>query len=1059
MAPFAVKGAVLGVVGGGRHLEMEKTGSAGSADEPWPDDSVRSALSRLREAADAANAGWQPQKWRVLESDGQEREIADLLALDLAAGREIVIRSDVALPERLCGVATAGDVLDVTIKSIYPMIVTVDGRTVLSESIPPVAVGPALIRVKDALEPHWSGALEVTLTSFSGQGGSWGGWLDFTFETARLRARFDQLDLAWSQLALATEFAATAEQRRVVRDAVTQVPPSPLELDEDDLRTALTEIASALESVSTATPDITVHVLGHTHLDLAWLWTWDDTMEVIKRDARSVVSMMRDYPEMTFTFSQPPAYEVLENEEPELFAEIKELIRAKRWEPATMQWVEGDTNLVSGELLERQLRLGVGYSVERLGVQPVVFHAPDTFGHSANLPQLVVDAGGKVYYHARGNPARPGDRRWPAYWWQGADGTRIFACSTESHTETLSAGSVARAAIEAAASGLPAALLIVGVGDHGGGPTRRGYDTLRRLQGSAGMPRLACSSFEAYADAIVASGVDLPTHIGESPTIFEGCYTTHVDSKQANRDNERRLGSAATIAALADIPVGDEFEVAERDACFHQFHDIIDGSSIARAYEKTAADHDRLVVTTERIVQASMSALTAGRQVGDIQVANPFSHDVAELVTIGVPGPPGVVKMIDEGQNSVVGQRLDDVVAFVARVPAFSVATYSISDASAGTDPAGELTCQPVLDALGTVNYWNVQTAYFSTTVRANCGVITSLLDKRTGSELVSFGMPKTWEYGEAVRSDLALNVFQVLDERPHQMTAWHHAEVVAELSLISGAQTELVESGPVRAVIRVTHGFRQSAIVEDIVFYADLPRIDFLVKVDWQEPGDSSVGVPNLKLAFNADIASPQAWFEAPYAAVRRNGNGQEVPAARWAAVDGGGSGMAIFNDSIHGHDVLGGRIRLTLIRTAYDPDPISDRGPFEFRIGLSPFTGDWRQARLTHAAQAFDGGLITRRTPSEDMSTQGPRAQLWRPSITTTGEVVASLRGTDLGIAMRLVETTGTPTTVAIDGLPLGVSVWDADILDRPHARIDQPGSVELRPFQVRNLLLRKG
>lgn len=973
---------------------------------------IDEALARLRAAADGLAAGWSP--------DG----VDGLAALDLDAGTPQTLRLRLEPPAALHGVPLADDRLELTVTSIYPIEVAVDGEVVLAEPVPPVAAGPALVEVMKAIRPGATADLAVTVRPIPGQGGSWPDrWLRLRFTTPRLRARFEELDLAWARLALANQLATTATERATVAAAARLVTATTMDL---------TGLADTLTPVSERAAAIEVHVIGHAHIDLAWLWTWDDAREVIKRDVRSMLAIMRDFPEVTFTHSQPAGYEVIRQEEPELFAELVDRVREGRWEPATAQWVETDANLAAGEAMASQLLEGVAFSRTHLGVEPRVCLAPDTFGHSANLPQLLAEAGVQVYYHHRANPGIP--ERWPAYWWEGIDGTRVLACSTKSYLGALTPGAVAAAAIEAAQAGLPAALLFVGVGDHGGGPTRQGYDVLRRIGTAPGMPTARCSTLAIYAERLRSAGVRLPVHRGESATIFEGCYTTHADAKQANRDGENRLLTAEAVAALAGLPRDPALTEAWRDLCFHQFHDILGGSAIAEVYEQTRDDHARVVRVTERVISRGLARLAAAAPAGTVTVVNPLGHDRTDLVV--VPGvPDGTVRL---------GQPSDEGLLFVARVPGFGVAQYRLDD----PDPATGSVSVAEDD-----RYVWVETPHFRVAVRRDCGVLTSFVDKRVERELVAFGMRRATDYGDTARPDLGLNVFQLVEERPHFMSAWQHHEVRAEHSLVDGAQTEVVERGPVRVLVRVTHRLRGSRVVEDIAFYRDLPRLDFTVRLDWHEPGGPEHGVPNLKLAFTPDLDQCQPWFEVPHGAVRRRSSGQQVPALRWVDVGGPDYGVAVLNDATYGHDVLGNRVRLSLVRTAYVPDPCSDRGAYTFRCSLLPHAGDWRDAAVPHAAAGFNQPLLAH--VGRETDTAG--APGWRPRIDASGGLVtAALRVArdGSGTVLRLAEASGRQARVTVAGLPDRARVWVSDLIERRH----RPAGtmVELRPFQVKTLLI---
>lgn len=375
-------------------------------------------LERLRRAADEVGAGWTPARWHDV-AEGHGRSIDRLAELDLRSGNQLTAHTILDPPAALHGVGLEGDRLELTVDTVYPIEIAVDGEIVLAETVPPVAAGPALLEVVKAIRPGSHETLEVTISPLEGQRGDWTSWLpwlNLTLTTPGLRAKFDMLDLAWAQLTLAAEFASTATEQKVVAAAAELVSEDLAGATVDELGPSLAAVADTLEPLASQMADIEVHVIGHSHIDLAWLWTWDDAKEVIKRDIRSVLAIMDDYPEATFTHSQPAGYEVVRQEEPELFAQIVRHVRAGRWEPGTMQWVEGDTNLASGEAMANQILEGVTFTREHLGVTPRLFMAPDTFGHSANMPQLVTDAGASVYFQTRCNPGLRTGPRWPAYW-------------------------------------------------------------------------------------------------------------------------------------------------------------------------------------------------------------------------------------------------------------------------------------------------------------------------------------------------------------------------------------------------------------------------------------------------------------------------------------------------------------------------------------------------------------------------------------------------------------------------------------------------------------------
>ncbi|MFL5801668.1 MAG: hypothetical protein ACJ8CR_07985, partial [Roseiflexaceae bacterium] len=575
------------------------------------------ALARLRAAADQTRWAWPVMRWssgaepnsRTFDLDGHGN-FADLA---FEPGRDLVLRCRLNLPAQIAGIAVDGEPLQLTIFSIYPMDLSWNGQAIFEDAGVPVAAGPALVQVIPSLRAGDNGELEAHIHVPDHQTTP---WFQLRFTTPGLRARFELLDVAWAQLALAHDLAISAAERATIASAAACVPEQLVTSDALGLQAGLERMEIALAPFAERASALSVHVIGHSHIDMNWLWTWPDTVEVIRRDIKSVLALMHDYPELTFTHSQPATYEVIRQREPALFERIREHIQSGRWEPATLTWVEGDSNMASGEAHARQLLEGVRFSREQLGTRPSVFMAPDTFGHAGNIPQLAASAGARCYYHHRGNPGQAD--QWPAYWWEGQDGTRLLAVSTYTYNGDILARDLAEAAIKARRHGHAASLHFHGIGDHGGGPARQNLDALRRFQGRSLLPSARCSTLAAYTRAILESGVALPIHRGESSTIFEGCYTTHADTKRYNRAGENLLSTADTLATLATREHEERMREAWRAVLFNQFHDILDGSAIHESYRQHAADFAMIARTAGAVTDSALAVLEHDVQPGRI---------------------------------------------------------------------------------------------------------------------------------------------------------------------------------------------------------------------------------------------------------------------------------------------------------------------------------------------------------------------------------------------------------------------------------------------------------
>jgi alpha-mannosidase len=1033
-------------------------------------------LRRLRLAADAVRGGFPNTTWKKISGPGPDELILnghggfDKLNLSEPGHKELVIQCNLDIPAEIMGIPLEGQPLEATLGSLHPADLYLDGKSLFSEPNLPVAPTPALFDVLPKLIVGNNGTLEmrIHLANYYMMP-----WVGLKLTTPNLRERFEQLDIAWAQLAIA-DAVATSPQERAAVEAAAEMVPQLIESRFGSSQPLFDKFAAALAPVHQKSSAISVELIGHSHIDMNWLWTWADTFQVIRRDFRSVLSLMDDYPELTFSHSQPAVYEVIRENDPDLFAKLLKQIKAGRWEATTLQWVEPDSNMPSGEAHVRQMLHAVHYTRDVLGATPRIFHSPDTFGHAGNLPQLAASAGTLAYYHHRANPGQA--NQWPAYWWEGQDGTRVLAFSTPSYNGEITAGDVANAAIRAHAAGHSVGLHFHGVGDHGGGPARQNLDTLRRLQKTPGLPKMACGSMEGYVRKILEAGAALPVHRGESSTIFEGCYTTHADTKRFNRDGENLLTTADALAAIANLNQNDQLFPAWRKVLFNQFHDILDGSAIHETYLDNAKDFQAIEAAGTAAIAASLDVLERSIPAGRIAVTNQLAFERSDVVTLKNMRGEGTAWLIGDHGHTTPGQYTEGGLVFVARVPALSTVSYAVSTQNnqpaptnieaipkfAPTDPrsripAGEFTTE--------FPFLQIETPTFLANIRPDSGIIVSLIDKRVSRELVGFGRRRGSDYMDSARAELCLNVFQILDEHPHGMSSWQIHEVHTEHSLLRGATTKVAETGPVRCVLEVEHKVRNSTIKQRISFYHDLPRIDFDTKVDWHEIGNDKAGVPGLKAAFTAHLEECQAWYETPFGAARRPADGLEVPALRWANVGSDDYGFALLNDCKYGHDALGCRLRLTLLRSGYDPDPNSDEGTHHIRYSLLPHPGDWRDAGVVQTAASFNQPLLARLVTDHAGSGGTPPArmlpgQFGHPIVTSSGSVqVATLKTSHDGKAriLRLYESAGRSAAVRISGLSASANVYETNVIEEPLRRllpVNDGFELAFTPWQVRTI-----
>lgn len=984
------------------------------------------------------------------------RQVGVFESFSVEAGLGVELELELELPEQIGGVSIVGETLQLTINSLRPIDIFVDDVRVFGDAVPVVASGPALINVVPSIKAGNNGRLLLrvlpTSVALDGDWGRTGVTVQFT--TQALRERWHVLDLALARLVLAQEFARSDAERFAVRAFADAIPHEFTGSSTSALARLLAgpPVLDSLSWLDTALAKFRIHCIGHSHIDLAWLWTYDDTREVIFRDMRSVVGLFADYPEFKFTHSQARGYAEVEASDPELFTVLTELIEQGRLEPATVQWVESDANLPSGSAQVRQLVEGVEYSREHLGVSPRVLLAPDTFGQSGNLPQLARAAGAEVYYHHRANPgfAHTGNH-WQAYWWEGDDGTRLLAVGTAIYLGPVTASRLARDLINLGVrNDLSEICYFYGVGDHGGGPTRADLDTIRALGTAPVFPAVQCSTVMDYADALLASDPTLPVFHGESDRVFEGTYVTRTDAKRMNRATENVLVEAETLGALARIDDGDALSTAWRRVLHHQFHDILGGSAVAHAYLDQHRDAALSAHYASDLRARAVAVLTSPGDQGQVVATDSTGAARRDLVTIprdllegrtGVESPDG--RAIPSQLTSA-----GDLV-FVTELGAFESAQFRLTH----TASASQSTIQ--VSPLANQRDLDIESPFFHAQVRLDSGIITALLDKSIGKLLTGRG-PNSPESMRQLRPELGFGALVLTHELAHPMTSWVTDEVDSELTLLSGASTQVVEHGAVRVVLSTVHEFGSSAATVRTIFYADLPWIDYEVELNWAELGGPAVGVPGLAMSFSSRLPSPDLWVETPFSATRREPDGYLGSMLRWADLGSPAAGIAIANDSKYGVDALGPRMRIPLVRSAYDPDPEGEADGVEVtRLRVFPHSGSWKHAGVVTMAAGLNTPIVVvphAQLPSE----RGP----FRPRIDSGSAVIAGLQPNSVGILLRLYEPTGESGEVVIGGLVPSSSVAVCDLLGDPrdilHTDIHGRLALPLHGFEIVTLRL---
>jgi alpha-mannosidase len=770
----------------------------------------------------------------------------------------------------------------------------------------------------------------------------------------------------------------------------------------------------------------TLHLVGNSHIDPVWLWRWPEGLQEVRATFRSALDRMREYPEFIFTCDSAAYYEWIAEIDPEMFEEIRERVEEGRWELVGGWWVEPDCNLPGGESFVRQGLISQRFFQEQFGRIATVGYNVDPFGHHAMLPQILRRSGMDSYVFMR-----PGPHEYrlpsPIFWWESPDGSRVLAfrlpheyCAPREDLGYHLDKSIAQLPDEWSEM-----MAFYGVGNHGGGPTRENLDSIRRLDGSGSMPRLRHSTPRLFFDSRLESGETFPVVRDDLQHHAVGCYSAHSGIKRWNRRAESALASAEAWSAVASLVAGQAYPRAEltrawKQLLFNQFHDTLGGTAIEPAYRDARdqlGEAASLAARAENVAIQSIARridLPADPTTVPIVVFNPHAWPVRETVELEFGGLKPTDGLRDEAGTPVPFQPVQSYatvsawrsrLAFEADLPPLGYRTYRMTAES--PRPA-------------------------SSKLRA---ASSSLANDHVRLELD----PKTGRMLQLVLRDGGRDVADLAQpDRPRAMViedgsdTWGHRRLAYrdELGELEATSVSLVESGPVRGLVRVESRWGQSTLLEDFVLAAGSRDIDVRVVLDWREPNRL------LKLRYATRVIEPVATYEIPYGAIERPANGEEEPGQRWIDVSGRldgddqGStvGLALLNDAKYGFDINGGELGVTAVRSpifAHHEPTIpkpgvryqhQDIGFQRFGLRLVPHRGRWSDAGLTRRAAELNQRSTVLIESFHDG--QLPLTTSWAsvaPEHVVLGTVKQAEDGEDL--VVRVVETAGRAADARIE------------------------------------------
>ncbi len=750
-----------------------------------------------------------------------------------------------------------------------------------------------------------------------------------------------------------------------------------------------------LQPMAKAAKAYELHCVAHAHIDMNWQWGTQETAGVTLDTFRTMLQLMDEYPAFTFSQSQASTYAMCEEYDPALFARVVQRVKEGRWEVTASTWTEADKNLPSGESLTRQHLYTKQYMHERFGLtadQLCLDFEPDTFGHSAHVPEILTGAKVKYYYHCRGQNLLP------AYRFRAPSGAEVLCYQDPFFYNAI----VDSACFEQLPTlyndpAIHCGLYVYGVGDHGGGPSRRDIERILAMSQWPIAPTIRFSTYAAFFAALEQYRDRLPVVDTERNFIFTGCYSSQARIKAGNRLCEDRLYTAETVSALAGAFAGgsnfqSQFRKAWELVLFNQFHDILPGSCVRDSREYAMGSYQQALGYVHAGLTNGMLALadaidssafageddrmtnSEGAGVGYaaalrdralhtaaeygrgktriFHVFNPTAFDRDEAVSLTVwdwPGAAGDYTMTDADGKELTVQRFDrhhywghecEPLRVQMQVPAFGYTTVVLRPRTGGELPP----------ARGIVGNQNHRVELFAERVLENDYVraefdedmcLVSLVDKTTGAQ--------------RVREPAGYFEYFAESSRIHMPNAWSEGPAVFTENMNRQGLVYVDDKSfetPVGQAITYHIEYKETKLDVTVTLDRTSRMLTFNCTTDWRQNGKHGGVIPTMRFKMPLAYEAPRCRYDVPMGVLTRPALHHDVPghAFGFAPADDG-AGVALLCDTQSAFRCWHNTLSLTLIRATSIPDDVPEYGLHHqvFAVGL--LADDWME--LHRAAQ----------------------------------------------------------------------------------------------------------
>ncbi len=738
--------------------------------------------------------------------------------------------------------------------------------------------------------------------------------------------------------------------REALRTAITYI-----DLDtprEEDFMAKLKEGQAILKEKIYDCPDFhqkgVIDLVGHSHLDIVYQWDYKEFIRKAGRTHATMLALMDEYPDFKFCQSQAATYMEIKKHYPTLYERIKKYVKEGRWEIIGGMWVEPDCNLPSGESYVRQLLEGRKFFQKEFGVTPRTVWLPDVFGNSYGMPQIMAKSG--IKYFVTHKPCVWNDTNQVShhtFWWEGPDGSRVFAALSPSHfvgTCEPSHIMVDNWNKFTDKAKIGESMYCYGWGDGGGGVSPDMIENARRMKHVPGMPETRIINAEDALDSMFEKAKDKDLPVLKNEIYLEahrGVPTIRTEIKKYNRRCERLYRDAELLSVLAgkygyEYPA-ERLEEGWRIILTNQFHDILPGTHIADGYTCVIKLYEEAVEIGEAIKNEALAVLKShikfDKTKGEaFAVFNSLSYEIDKLVKL----PMGEFIIEDEEGREIKTQTVtalngEKYTQFVAsKLPAMGFKVFYKKNGSSATE------CASISGNI-------IENRFFKIVFDEN-GDMTSVFDKTNNRETLKTTGNKLRIFGDNPSSH---DAWDIIGE-------YRDYEMETEKATITP-----LENGAVSASVLLEKNVLGSKVWQKITVYDEIDRIDFETKIDWHETQKL------LKVDFDLDVTTDKCTTNLAYASLERPLNAYnsfdeakfEVCAIDFVDMSEDDFGVSILSDTKNGYSLKGSVVSLSLLKAPIGPDNTCDRGINEFTYSLYPHSGTWKNGKTVQSFGAFAG------------------------------------------------------------------------------------------------------